>query len=145
MLLYTRSTNLLTSLVNSTMYVFITCFMNPEFSIYLYRGSSPYANLITANFINEIFQNFPVFPVLLSFKKSKCALDNSKISKQTNNFITAIFMIQPNIEKVAVMKYFGQKTHQPHIWLMRLFPRNKSRIRQGPSVIGFFEKKLSFQ
>ena len=34
-------------------------FMNPEFSIYLYRGSSPYANFITANFINEIFQNFP--------------------------------------------------------------------------------------
>ena len=27
--------------------------------IIMYRGSSPYANFITANFITAIFQNFP--------------------------------------------------------------------------------------
>ena len=32
------------------------------------------------------------------------------------------------------MKQLAQKTHQPNIQLMRIFPRTQSRIRQGPSV-----------
>ena len=41
---------------------FFTIFKNfhkIKISFLLYRGSSPYANFITANFITVIFQNFP--------------------------------------------------------------------------------------
>ena len=60
-----------------------------------YRGSSPYANFITAKFVAAIFQKFQIYSTNGFF--------------WPKYFITAILIIKPDIQKIAVMKYFGPK------------------------------------
>ena len=79
-----------------------------------YRGFSPYANFITANFITAIFQNFPKIFGLCDFMYYLfCYCD-------FYNWLMRFYVLFISL-----------------LWsicLMRLFPSPKSRIRREPSV-----------
>ena len=59
----------------------------------------------------------------------------------TKYFITVIFIMQPNIDKITVMNYFGQKNALAKyfgyikIWLLQLFPEPKVALGKDPLYV----------
>ena len=102
-------------------YWFCICTAKKPTKLYAYRGSSPYANLNTA-----IFQNFSdIFGYCVFGAKIFHYCNFYDIAKYRKSGSNEIFW-----PKKCISQIFGWC----EFWLMWIFPRTKSLIRQEPPV-----------
>ena len=94
-----------------------------------YRGSSPYGNFITENFITVIFQNISEIFGLCVF--------------WDNYFITKIFMLKVKYRKKCSNDIISLKKALAKYLANANLPRTKSCTRQVPSIFCNFWKSLA--